>query len=587
MSREAHERQQEASGTEPAEQQSAPPDRADRGGHAHRDATSVEDRLVRVLDTPHLARVVPHLPAETLHQIVRYRGVEECGELLVSATPAQLNSVLDLDLWRSAEAGVDEQFDLARFGEWIEGLVEGGDAQAATIVSRMDSRLVVAGLSGHVRVFDPATLPSEWSAEDDAPGTGAVPSPGLSCEIGGYVVHARFADSWDAIVALLLSLEANHRRVFHKVMRGCRRLSDSRPEVDGLDDLLTNPAQALHDVGLSRHHRRSVQGFLAPPEARAFLAMARRSYRGPIPPPKINPIAAAYFRAADEEVAQSEPPQPPSEAVEESPPDDEVRETVEAVAVLLAEAALAQERPRALLGAPAAQDAERTRVEALMEAARLSDEPTFLARGREVAFLANALMAGCSVQARPFTPKEASDAALATCNLGLDFWPSRWPEEDAPEWLRTGSPAEALPDSFLADHDLLTAFHVGWAALHETSLFVAQELVEVLKNVRTLDTKTHEGLVILRRVLVKCCRAGTPWGVRDALDVLAILDTVAWTGLLGALDECPVVPDALTAVVERRKGTVSATAFEFVSSADQIARVRAFGRRLADVFLTP
>ena len=104
---------------------------------------------------------------------------------------------------------------------------------------------------------------------------------------------------------------------------------------------------------------------------------------------------------------------------------------------------------------------------------------------------------------------------------------------------------------------------------------------------QTLDTKTHEGLVILRRELETCCAAGTPWGVRDALDVLAILDTVAWTGLLGALDECPVVPDALTAVVERRKGAVSATAFAFVSSADQIATMRAFAERLADIFVGP
>jgi hypothetical protein len=79
--------------------------------------------------------------------------------------------------------------------------------------------------------------------------------------------------------------------------------------------------------------------------------------------------------------------------------------------------------------------------------------------------------------------------------------------------------------------------------------------------------------------------AGTPWGVRHALDVLAILDTVAWTGLLGVLDECPVVPDALIATVERRKDSVSATEFEFVSTTGQLAAIRAFARRLADVFL--
>lgn len=542
---------------------------------------------MRVLDTPHLARVVPRLAAETLHQLIRYRGVEDCGELLAAATPAQLRSVLDLDLWRRAEAGLDEQFDLARFGEWLEGLVAGGDTQAATIISRIDSRLVVAGLSGHIRVFDPATLFSPPAVGDDAPDGGAVPFSGLSMEIGGYVVRSRVADSWDAIVALLLALDGDHRDYFRTVMRECRRFSDSRPEVDGLDNLLTGPDQLLHDVGLSRHDRRSRQGFLTPSEARAFLQIARPPQHGCHPQPRLNPIADACFRAGEEAAAAATVEAAPPDPAMEAPLADEVREPVDAVAVLLAEAALLPERPRALLPGPDAHGPRGTRIQALMEAARVSDEPVFLARSREVVFLANALVAGSSLQARPFTPQEASDAALATCNLGIELWPSGWPGHGTPEAASSVAPGIAPPDSFLADHDLLTAFQVGWASLHDASLFVGQQLVEVLTHVRTLDTKTHEGLVILRRELVRCCQALTPWRARDALDVLAILDTVAWVGLLGVLDECPVVPDALTAIVERRKGAVDATRFSFVSSTDQIAAIRAFAGRLADVFLGP
>jgi hypothetical protein len=216
---------------------------------------------------------------------------------------------------------------------------------------------------------------------------------------------------------------------------------------------------------------------------------------------------------------------------------------------------------------------------------RVSNEPASAEQSPALAFLANALMAGCSVQARPFTPREASDAARATCNLGRELWSSRRAEEEAAEAAGAASSALARLDPVASDEDQLAAFHAGWAALHDASLFVARHLVEVLKHVRTLDTKTHEGLVILRRELQQCGEAGTPWGVRHALDVLAILDTVAWTGLLGVLDECPVVTDALTATVERRKGSVSATEFEFVSTTDQLAAIRAFARRLADVFL--
>ena len=59
---------------------------------APRDGSSVEHRLARLLDTPFLARVVPHLPPETLHQLIRYSGLDACGELVAAATPAQLDA---------------------------------------------------------------------------------------------------------------------------------------------------------------------------------------------------------------------------------------------------------------------------------------------------------------------------------------------------------------------------------------------------------------------------------------------------------------------------------------------------------------
>src|ERR1700741_3454882 len=98
---------------------------------APRNRVSVDYRLARLLDTPFLARVVPHLAPETLHQLIRYYGLDACGELLTSATPAQLTSLLDLDLWRHARPGHDHLFDVDRFGEWLEVLVDASDSMAA------------------------------------------------------------------------------------------------------------------------------------------------------------------------------------------------------------------------------------------------------------------------------------------------------------------------------------------------------------------------------------------------------------------------------------------------------------------------
>ena len=290
---------------------------------APRDGGSVEHRLARLLDTPFLARVVPHLPPETLHQLIRYRGLDACGELVTSATPAQLTSLLDLDLWRHARPGRDEQFDVDRFGEWLEVLVDTGDSVAARTVAALDKELVVAGLSRYVRVFDPGIFEPTAQSDDepidrheamregdamDADEAADAPMRSgdrLECEVGGYIVRARRADAWDAIVTLLLALDAEHGHYFHAVMQGCRRLSNSRPEIDGLDDLLLAPEQHLHDVAIERERRRSQQGYATPADARAFLQMARQprhtrsgaSATGSI---TVNPIVTAYFRAADE-----------------------------------------------------------------------------------------------------------------------------------------------------------------------------------------------------------------------------------------------------------------------------------------------
>src|SRR5689334_15019485 len=266
---------------------------------ASRDAHSVENRLARLLDTPSLARIVPQLPPETLHQLIRHRGLDACGDLVTSATPAQLTSLLDLDLWRNPQPGRDEQFDVDRFGEWLEVLVDTGESIAARTVAALDKELVIAGLSRYLRVFDPGTFEPTESTDDEAMDRHEMMSSETSrdiveCELGGYLLRARRTDAWDAITTLLVTLETEHTVYFHRVMEGCRRLSNSTPEVDGLDDLLLAPEQHLHDVASERERRRSRHGYASPADARAFLQLARQPRQSIAD----NPLATAYFRAA-------------------------------------------------------------------------------------------------------------------------------------------------------------------------------------------------------------------------------------------------------------------------------------------------
>jgi hypothetical protein len=443
------------------------------------DSLDAGQLLERIRSSDDAGPLVRQLPPETLHRVIHAHGLEACGDLVAVATPAQLAGVFDIDLWQAPQPGRDELFDAGRFGEWLEVLVEQGDAVAARALATMDAHFAVNALAQHVRVFD-----------------GAVPAPVAAHghTIGGYQILAARADTWEAVVCALVALHAEEPDAFHRVMEGCRGLSNAGWELDGLDHLLDPRHQAMFDMAQSRAERRGEHGYVAPAEARAFLQAARET---PLP-------------------ASATP-------------------------------ALSASRPSRL-----------AHVQRLMHAAREGDASAYELRGLELAQLANTILVGCS---RPLTPPQASQAAMATCNLGLE---SLLP----------------LPDDFLVTHDLAGAFRLGWATLHaKVARPSAARLLEAVAGLRSSDRDIQSGLVRLRVDLKRALAAGRPWRAREALDIVASLDLIAWNALLALIDELPVLPDAVAGARTTRL-TVDPSAFEFVSEHSQIAAVHAF---LADL----
>jgi hypothetical protein len=121
------------------------------------------------------------------------------------ATARQLSRIFDLDLWRSAQAGMDEQFDGDRFGVWLEVLAEYGPEAAAQKIAQMDADLVTGGLSQHARVFD-GIMVTPYRTTDGIETTEIRGlDDRLACDVGGYRLVAKRTDSWEAIVAILIS----------------------------------------------------------------------------------------------------------------------------------------------------------------------------------------------------------------------------------------------------------------------------------------------------------------------------------------------------------------------------------------------
>jgi hypothetical protein len=378
-------------------------------------------------------------------------------------------------------------------------------------------------------------------------------------------------------------------------MRGCRSLSNADREIDGLDDLATDPEQAMFDLALDREERRGEQGYMSPAQARAFLQAARELDIAHSPMPDPNPIARAYFRNVEQRAEPAEPQtdEPQHDVASDHDHASEASAAGQLAAVqtdhlvelldTLRDAGVVPQAPRALLGKPAGGAERLERIRAAMRAARERDELAYLRRGEELAYLANTLISGCSIQGRPMTAQEASDAAVAVCNLGLEHWPSHW-STAAPGDASAGSArAETLPNDFLVSCDLIRVFQVGWSVQYrEVCVAAAERLFEVLGSLAPGDSEFQEGIETLRGELSQGLRECRPWRARDAIDVIAGLDMIAWYGLLGLIDEYPVLHAAVRATQGRRLLRVSPTDFEFISEVAQMTLVRQFLKALPE-----
>ena len=545
--------------------------------------------LERLLDTPNLPQVVRNLDPQVLHRLVRAVGLEDCGEIVSLATPAQLTRVFDVDLWRSDRPGHSERFDADRFGVWLEVLVESGVSNAALKVAGLDLDFVTAAILEHVVVVDEtaeiaAAVFRQFVNDSHEEEMYERPSilervreSGPSCEIGGYAIVAKRTDAWDAVVAVLGALHDEHQHFFARLMNGCCSVSKKQIEDEsGSYQLLSEPEQLRFDVGLDREQRREGQGYVTAAQAAAFLQTARRVALRADAVPQRDDVTRAYFRDLERRPRWGDGD--PSAATPAAGSPGSSGSDIASFMETLREAGVLADVPRALLadGNPTASD-RRSTLSEYMRFVSERDEDAFTRRNEELGYLANVLVSACSFNSGVFSPDDARDAVVATCNLGLENWPSQWHGARKRAGGRhTTEDRSQLPPDFLLHHDLVTVFRVGWTVLYEqVVVYVARRLIEILSEFSSDDSDLHDDLRDLCRRLERSLRAGTPWLGRGHLDVIAILDTPSWATLLRLLDECPVLPRDLEPSTTGRALRVS-TDFSFMSSNRQIAWVHQF-----------
>jgi hypothetical protein len=142
--------------------------------------------------------------------------------------------------------------------------------------------------------------------------------------------------------------------------------------------------------------------------------------------------------------------------------------------------------------------------------------PRLFDRTQELAYLANAIVAGCSLQAGPFTAQEASDAAVAILQpgpreLAAPLAPPCTPR--GPTTSSSGTTRRRLP--------------VGWTVLHEQVCMYAwpNSSSDPRRASGATTARSRPGWTRFERRWRRS--AGRRRGARDALDVLTALDMPA------------------------------------------------------------
>ncbi len=391
-----------------------------------------------ILDRPELVAAVRELPVATLSRLIERVGLEDAGELVALASAEQLEAMFDEDLWRADTSGVDERFDPGRFVLWLQVMAEAGEEFLVRRLCDLPPDLLTLAVNRLVLVIDmDALLSCLAGARDEAGQIERALENAPAEEWEEFRLIARDVDAWEDVWNALLLLDREHHERLRAILERCCAMSTEYINGQGgLYEVLTSDEMLESDSLGERDDRRAAQGYVSLGDARGFLELARK---GAPSLAERDPITAAYFRALDK-TGSAMQAAVETKRLAQPAPAPHVEALMELIAANDSQAGVERrEETRILPGAPPhpprgnrAPRASAAEVDRMMRTKRplaaalaaLSNVDTLAhtARIEELGYLANVLIAGCKHQGRKLRPAEALEAAIATCNLGLELW---------------------------------------------------------------------------------------------------------------------------------------------------------------------
>lgn len=491
---------------------------------------SPRELIERIVHEPQLAASVQALTPRSLGKLIQHIGVEDSGELIALATTEQIEKIFDDDLWTVDRPGEEEQFDVDRFVIWLQVMLEVGERFTAEKLEELPEDLVVLALQRSILVVNVDELQITIGDDEESNRTEKALESSLYEEFDEHMVVARRHDGWDAILTVLLALDAHNPALRRRLLERCCALSEEYIEDNGsLYDVLTSEQMLEADLAGERDDRRSSEGFVAPAAAASFLNLARLHDPETAATMERDPITQMYMRS------QRRTTQSPSTKNEANANITAARTLETLIEKLSGEPNQTRDGPRLLLGGNSSDHVQHgnTLFRRTLENIAERDPNAHGHRLDEIAFLCNVLISGCSISDRAFRPYEAVMATAATCNLGL-------------EWLaETSGTTDDMPrvSAILQKDGADGAFRLGFSILHHR--VARKTLTAILDRVRGPDAVHRLGEIEAFKICEAAAAArdiNRPWQFRSTLwDLHELFDGATIEHLNSLLGEFPLI----------------------------------------------
>ena len=111
------------------------------------EAIPAKERVDALLSRPEAPALIRQLDHQALFSLISEAGVNDAYDLVLYASGEQVQSIVDFDCWTR------DIFQVERFTNWLEVLLQRDDAGFREMVDEMDPEAIVFWLRSHVQVF--------------------------------------------------------------------------------------------------------------------------------------------------------------------------------------------------------------------------------------------------------------------------------------------------------------------------------------------------------------------------------------------------------------------------------------------------